>query len=421
MQLTHARRIAGGRCARPEETVARLEAGLGAVCSFSYREARVADALYRGSLLVEELDFPPMGKGPSPLLCKASTLAEATEWLALRRRRELPGHVREHQRDVQAPLAIEDLLSHISSATPDMLERIKNAESARHWVDGYSLMRDRALNVPLEYVQAVSGTNGMAAGNRIEEAIVQAAFEVVERRAVITVVKNRMVVPTIAMESVEHPVLRRQIAALRERGVEMVVKDLSFGGVLPCVGVYFINRAVPGDLQAHHAVKAAASFDRDAALMNCLTEYAQICQQDVEDGGDTAAYQRLVCSDETDNFLPLFWFGYVPYAQAAFLREGEVIPFDKGEVLADCLEDIQRIKSICSQLGKDCIVVDLTDPAVGFPVVQVAIPGYSDILPYHPASSPVLFEGWTRDLSMGECRTENGLRPCTAAGLFPGW
>ncbi len=420
MRLTSAKRIANGRCARPEETLVRLEAGLTAVCSFEYRETRVAEGLYRGALLVDMLDFPPMGKGASPLLCKISTLAEAAEWLALRRRRELPGHVRAHQRDVPAALAIEDLLSHIASLTPEMLERIKDVEPARHWVDGHSLMRDCRVGVPLEYVNAISGTNGVAAGNRIEEAIAQAAFEVFERRAVITVVKNRMEVPTIAIDSIEHPVLCGQIAALRERGTEMVVKDLSFGGVLPCVGVYFVNRGVAGDLQAHHALKAAASFDREAALMNCLTEYAQICEQEAGDD-DAGAYRQLVCRDDTDNCLPLFWFGYVPFAEAGFLKEGEAVPFDEGEALADCLEDIERIRGICAQLGKDCVVVDLTDPAVGFPVVQAVIPGYSDILPYHPASSPVLFKGWTRDLSMGECRTVDGLQPCTAAGLFPGW
>jgi ribosomal protein S12 methylthiotransferase accessory factor YcaO len=274
--------------------------------------------------------------------------------------------------------------------------------------------------VPLEYVSAIGGTNGVAAGNRIEEAIAQAAFEVFERRAVITVVKNRMTVPTFALDSIESPALRAQIAALRGRGTELVVKDLSFGGVLPCVGVYFLNRGVAGDLQAHHALKAAASFDREAALMNCLTEYAQICEQEAGEG-EAGAYRRLVCSNDTDNFLPLFWFGYVPFAEAAFLIEGEMAPFDRGAAPADCLEDIERIKSICAQLDKDCVVVDLTDPAVGFPVVQVIIPGYSDILPYHPPSSPVLLKGWTRDLSMGECRTAEGLRPCTAAGLFPGW
>ena len=43
------------------------------------------------------------------------------------------------------------------------------------------------------------------------------------------------------------------------------------------------------------------------------------------------------------------------------------------------------------------MVVDFTDPKIGFPVAQVIVPGYSDVLPYHPASSDVLWRGWTRE------------------------
>jgi hypothetical protein len=53
-------------------------------------------------------------------------------------------------------------------------------------------------------------------------------------------------------------------------------------------------------------------------------------------------------------------------------------------------------KSICETLGRDYIIVDFTDPEIGFPVVEVIIPGYSDVLPYHPKSSRVLFKKWTR-------------------------
>ncbi len=75
-----------------------------------------------------------------------------------------------------------------------------------------------------------------------------------------------------------------------------------------------------------------------------------------------------------------------------------------------------------TQLEKDIILVDLTDPRVGFPVFQVVVPGYSDILPYHPANSPVLFTGWTRDLPMGYVEEADGsLEPCTAQGFFPDW
>jgi ribosomal protein S12 methylthiotransferase accessory factor len=422
MKIRPAPRVTGGRCAAPEGTLQRLEKALGSVCSYRYEEHRVSDTLFWGAFVSDALRLPPMGKGSSPLMCRISTLAEAVEWLALGRRRELAGHVVGQEGEVPGALKIADLLPHVSTVTPAALQAIRGTETARHWVDGFSLSRQRALKVPLEYVHALGGTNGLAAGNRIEEAIVHGTMEIFERRAAITVIKNRIVVPTIDTESIVSPLLRDQIRFLRDGGIEVSVKDFSFGGELPCVGAHFFNPALPAGCQARHVLKAGASFDREAALAGCFAEYAQVARLGETTGVGLREYERLLSNDSTDNFLPLFWFGYVPWRTVDFLLEGEVVPFERGERPGDCMEDIGRAGEICRRLGKDYLAVDLTDPRVGFPVAQVVIPGYSDIVPYHPASSPVLFKGWTRDLSMGVVRREDGSEaPCTAEGLFPGW
>ena len=103
-------------------------------------------------------------------------------------------------------------------------------------------------------------------------------------------------------------------------------------------------------------------------------------------------------------------FGMLPYRDADFLREGEVIPFDPEPGHDDCLDDIAHAGAICDTLGKDLVVVDLTDPQIGFPVVQVIIPGYSDVLPYHPADSQGLFRRWTRDEVLGAYGSAAGER-----------
>lgn len=418
--LNPAPRTRNGRCAATGDTIKRLESGLAKVCEFEYSETYAGDSLYWGAFHTKKLGFPPMGKGASPSQCKASTLAEAAEWLALLRRRDLPGYINAHQDDVPNTLSIESLLKHISASHPDFLSKIKNTELSRHWVDGFSIINEKEIKVPLEYIGGISGTNGVAAGNCIEEAIVQGAFEVIERRAVITVIRNRMSHPTIDCDSIEDKVAREQISFLREQGFEVFIKDLSFGGALPCIGAYVADPKVPYRFQSHHLFKAAASYDRAAALRSCLTEYAQVCHMGAENDAEEP-YTRILCEDNPDNFLPLFWFGYVPYANADFLKQGDVVHFDPGEKLNDFLEDIHLIKGLFEKLDMDFIFVDLTDPEVGFPVVQVVIPGYSDIIPYHPANSPVLLRGWTRNLPMGNIQTGDSVAVCTAEGLFPEW
>ncbi|MEM7396467.1 MAG: YcaO-like family protein, partial [Verrucomicrobiota bacterium] len=229
-------------------------------------------------------------------------------------------------------------------------------------------------------------------------------------------------VPTIAKASIKNVRALEQIESIEAMGIEVIIKDFSLGGVMPCIGVCFIDASIPEGVQPRHVLKVGSHFDREAALTGCLTEYAQIAKLNQRGGEPEHDYEGLLNSDEADNFLPLFWFGYVPFASVDFLREGETVDFDPGTRFDDCLEDIEQALTICGHLGKDCVVVDLTDPDIGFPVVQVIVPGYSDILPYHPPDSSVLFTGWTREMPMGYYRDADGNRkPCTAKGFFPDW
>lgn len=406
LALKPSKKIAHGRCVPPEETVARLERILEPRHAYWLWEEAVADHLHWTAMFIDDTAFRAMGKGVTPLLSKAGALAEGAEWLTAREVAQMPGYTAAHQKDVEGALPIEDLVTHVANATPPVLEKIKRLDAARHWVDGYSLRDRRRVMVPIEYVRQLSGPNGQASGNCIEEAIVHATHEVFERRAHVTVLRNRMVMPTISIESIVSPVLRDQIDFVRGQGIDVTLKDLSFGGALPCVGGYFFDPHVPGDHQFHHFFKVGASFNREDALIRVFTEYAQGRKRDEFIDGDEDEQERILQHDfrqlkcmgnDCDNFLSSFMFGFVPYRNAAFLREGDVAPFDPGPCYADCLDDIAHARRVFETLGKDYIVVDLTDPAIGFPVVRVVVPGYSDVLPFHPAGSPGLFTSWTRD------------------------
>ena len=406
MKLEPCIKIADGRCETPENTVRRLEAVIGSLYDYRMIEEQVADSLHWSALFIDELGFRSMGKGISQVLSRAGALAEGAEWLTMRELGTLPGYRRAHQDVLENPLTIESLLGHVASVTPEVLERVKRTDCALHWVDGESLLDGRALQVPMEYVRRIAGPSGLAAGNRIEEAIVHAVNEVFERRAHITVLRQRMVMPTIDPDSVAHPVIRDHLAFVRGKGIEVTLKDLSFGGVLPCVGAYFCDPNIPDTFQFHHFFKVGASFNREEALIRCFTEYVQGRRLDEFIDGSRAAQDRVLghdfrslkCIDsDGDNFLSAFLFGFVPCRDADFLREGDRVAFDRGECFDDCLDDIGAAGDICRTLGKDFVVVDFTDPKIGFPVAQVIVPGYSDVLPYHPASSDVLWRGWTRE------------------------
>ncbi len=407
MQLNACPKLSCGRSVTPEKTVSHLEALIGRRYPYTLFEEQVADHLFWTALFIDNLPFRSMGKGVSAILSRAGALAEAAEWLACRDTHQLPGYIVAHQEEIPPStfLPIEALLPHIATATPPVLEKIKDMDAARHWVNGFSLIRDTPVKVPVEYASLISGPNGKASGNTQEEAIEHAVLEIFERRAHITVLRHRMIMPTINPATITDPTLLAQLDFVQGKGIEVVLKDLSFGGALPCTGAYFFDPNIPEHYQFHHFFKVGASFNRNEALIRTLTEFTQGRMHNEFIDGRPSEQDRIlrhdfrrlqVMDDSADNYLSAFMFGFVPFRDAAFLREGDWVPFDPGPCFRDSRDDIRAAASICSAIGKDMIVVDLTDPDCGFAVVHVIIPGYSDVLPFHPACSPGLFRRLSR-------------------------
>jgi ribosomal protein S12 methylthiotransferase accessory factor len=402
-------KLAHERCVPPSETIARLEAFVGSRHDFWIHEETVSPDLHWAAMFLEGLEFRSMGKGTTMECARAGALAEGAEWLAARATGNLPGYTWGREEDFPNAVRFSDLLGHVSNASPALLRRLRTLDEAGHWVDGFSLVNQATVKVPLEFVRLINGPSGKASGNTIEEAVIHAANEIFERRAHITVLRNRLVMPTIDPATIKIPVLLRQIEFLRSKGIEFTIKDLSFGGVLPCIAVYFRDTTVPPDFQFHHFFKVGASFDREEALIRTFTEYTQgrkaheFIDLSAPDASRQLAslldhdFRRIATlGNDCDNFMSAFMFGMVPYRSAAFLLEGETVPFDSGTRHADCLGDLQEATDTFDALGLDVIAIDLTDPDIGFPVVQLVVPGYSDVLPYHPPTSPALFRPLTR-------------------------
>ncbi|MFA7173315.1 MAG: YcaO-like family protein [Kiritimatiellia bacterium] len=404
MRLESCKKLEFGRCVPLEETVQRLEAVIGARHDYRLFETQVSERLYWSALYIDALEFRSMGKGITALQAKAGALAECAEWVGDRTHAELQGYTVGHQSTIPDAIGIEAMIPHVALA-PEVLDSIKQSDVAMFWVDGFSLMTGKTAKIPIEFARRISGPSGMAAGNRREEAIVHAIDEVFERRVHITVLKQRLVMPTIDQSTIDHPVIREQIEFIKSKGIEIYLKDLTFGGVMPCVGAYFWDPNIPQEYQFHHFFKVGAGFNLEDALIRVFTEYAQGRMRDEFIDGSQADQERVLKYDlralkcipvDGDNYLSAFMFGFVPQIHAEFLKEGPIVSFHKGENFDDCLQDIARAKEIFEQLGKDCYVIDFTDTEIGFPVVEVVVPGYSDVLPYYPSDSRVLFQQYTR-------------------------
>lgn len=394
-----------GKCDLPSNTIKRIKDGLQRLdLQAEYRPFGASPHLHWGQVWVDSIRIVCEGKGITPELAEASAHAELAERLSAglfypvfeeQVRFHLPalynkqtnrflnyewmeGYVHAHQDDLENTLTIEALLKNESHLTRRDIEGIKASRMARDWVDGFSVTSGKTLKVPVNFVSYIHGSNGMAAGNTIEEAIIQASCEIFERHAQIQVIKPEKTVPTIDAGSVASPLIKEMIQFYEANNVDIVIKDLSFDGRLPGIGVLFINNNLKPDRLEHRMLIAGASFHSDEGLRRCLLEGVQ--------GRETLKKPRpqldkaVLPKSRIQDLYMLMRCG-ISMKDISFLEQGEMRDYRRVEI-QDILGEIEEIKRICRLLNTECIILNHTHPVLNFPAVRVVIPGVSDFLPF---------------------------------------
>ena len=395
-----------GKTDTPENTIRKIATGFDRLgYDIRYIPFQVADQIHWSQVYINDINLQCQGKGLTPELAKASAHAELAERFsgglffqdfeeqvrfnmpALYSRHVnrflnyewLSGYVSSHQDDLKEDhLPIETLLCKQSHLSPVNIEEIKNSQMARHWVDGYSVMRDKTVKVPINFIAYINASNGMAAGNTMEEALIQAACEVFERYTQIQIIKPEKRVPSIDKNSLKSSRLKSMIAFYESENVEIILKDFSMEARFPSIGVLFINHNLrPGRLE-HKILVPGVSFNMDEALSRCLTEIMQ--------GRNTLEMpspelDRPVSHRSRVENLYLFFKCCISQKDISFLEDGDTIAY-RNNKKKSIFSEIEAIKKICHALETDFIVLDLTHPVLNFPVVRVVLPGISDFLAF---------------------------------------
>ncbi|MBU4316489.1 MAG: YcaO-like family protein [Proteobacteria bacterium] len=406
MKLTNYVRNDFGKCDLPRNTVEKIKDGFRKLnLRVDYAPYKVSDNIYWGQIWIDSIQIVCNGKGMTPELAEASAHAELAERFSAglfyavfeeRVRFNIPalydretsgflnhewmdGYVHAHQDALEGDiLPIESLLANERHLTEKDITSIKSSKMASHWVNGFSILGQKTVKVPINFVNYIHASNGLAAGNTLEEAMIQASCEIFERHVQIHIIKPEKTVPTIDPNSVDHAGIQKMIQYYQGKNVDVLIKDLSMGGVFPCIGVLFINHNLsPGRLE-HKILIPGACFHLDEALTRCFTESMQ--------GRETLAVPRpqldkpVVHRSRVNNFYLLMKCCISP-KDISFLEKGEMTTY-RNLKSQDVFGEIEQIKSICRQLNTDCILMNYTHPVLNFPVVRVIIPGVSDFLPF---------------------------------------
>ena len=239
------------------------------------------------------------------------------------------------------------------------------------WTPAWSLRARERRYVPLAYCYADappdSGTaycgpcgNGVAAGTCLEEAVLQALLELVERDAVSLWWYNRLVRPAIDLDSFGESYFAALVADYARLGWTVWALDLTHDlGIATCVALAHEPRA------DRFAIGFGCHLEPRLAVQRALTELNQL----FDPAGTRQAPWDLAQLPGREYLLSD--------------RDAPRVPADRMPRIAgaDLRADIEACARRLDAAGLELIVVDKTRPDIGLPVAQVIVPGLRHFWP----------------------------------------
>jgi ribosomal protein S12 methylthiotransferase accessory factor len=150
-----------------------------------------------------------------------------------------------------------------------MLEDAQIRKARIRWCDGYSL-QGNAVRLPMHLIMMlVEGTNGMAAGNSLEEALLHAICEVIERHCESRIELNKLKTPRIDPGTIDFPVVKGLMSKFHALNQQVFLKDFSLGIGFPVIGVVRIID------KSNCMISSGVATTREEALIRALTENSQ--------------------------------------------------------------------------------------------------------------------------------------------------
>ena len=104
-----------------------------------------------------------------------------------------------------------------------------------YFVPATNLTRGEAVYLPIHWFYLIEEYNGPAAGNCLEEAILQGLGEVVERHVGSVISHDRLPTPVIDPDSVTDPAARELLEKFQKNGIVLHLRDFSMDTGIPTV------------------------------------------------------------------------------------------------------------------------------------------------------------------------------------------
>ena len=245
-------------------------------------------------------------------------------------------------------------------------------EAVIDWTPAWSLTHHQWKFVPAAYMYynypeeggggfAHGDSNGVAAGNCVEEAIMQGFFELVERDGVALWWYNMLQRPALDLPRFDSPFSLRAADGLRRCNHALHVLDLTSDLGIPVFVAVGLHESDP-DAEPH--LGFGAHFDARIALDRAISEMGQ---------GWTMS--KHMSPNEINRKLTGRNLSTEPFLRP--LEDAKRIPLCAfvNHATNDFLMDVEKCVSLLDNLGLEMFVADLTRPEVGLSVARVMVPG----------------------------------------------
>ncbi len=339
------------------------------------------------------------GKGTTDVQAKASGLCEALERHSAIFRGDEPRRTARMSELGEAAIDPRDCLlfsekqyreREAANARPSRFNFVPlpfDAERPIEWSPVWSLTRGEIRYLPTAFCYfdyplpkdqrfCASCSNGNAAGNTLEEAVLQGFLELVERDSVALWWYNRVRRPGVDLDSFEEPYLTDLVQQLARHEREMCVIDLTSDLQIPVFAAWS-RRTSAGRKASDGAEQIVFGFgahlDAKIALLRAVTEMNQMLSYLLVAPADK------VYSDHVSDLETVHWL-----KTATLETEQYLAPVDgprrraadyRADSADDVTDDVRHCQQLVERKGLEMLVLEQTRPEIGLPVAKVIVPG----------------------------------------------
>ena len=248
------------------------------------------------------------------------------------------------------------------------------------WSPIWSLTNQSVKYLPTEYLYyyyqdqtnssrfCYPDSNGNAAGNTLEEAILQGFFELVERDAIAIWWYNRLQKPAVSLASFDNPYFLKIREKYKRKQRDLWVLDLTHDLTIPTFAAISKKTC---DKNESIILGFGCHFDANIAISRALTEMNQMLVS-----------ANHIENQPSQNIDSIFyeWLKYASTLQQSYLlpntnqmsKTMTDYPFlTEGNLLAD----LHQCRAIVEKKNIEFLVLNQTRPEVGLSVVKVLCPG----------------------------------------------